>query len=203
MPSVASSKRSRPRPRWWSPHRPSATTATAATSNLLRRPVPVRVFFQTSARPGRTATSTLAPRVVQLRFGVILTARGGALPRLLRLFRLGLGGRLGSGRQWMSWVSLEDTVAAIQFAIAEPHLSGAFNTTSPHPVTNAEFTRILGRTLRRPTLFRVPSLVLLAALGEMAQDTLLASTRAIPERLHSAGFQFTHERLEQTISEMV
>ena len=160
-------------------------------------------FLPDVCQAWETATSTLAPRVVQLRFGVILTARGGALPRLLRLFRLGLGGRLGSGRQWMSWVSLEDTVAAIQFAIAEPHLSGAFNTTSPHPVTNAEFTRILGRTLHRPTLFRVPSLVLLAALGEMAQDTLLASTRAIPERLHSAGFQFTHERLEQTISEMV
>jgi uncharacterized protein len=150
-----------------------------------------------------TATSTLAQRVVQLRFGVVLTSRGGALPRLLQFFRLGLGGQLGNGRQWMSWVSLEDAVAAIEFAIAEPHLSGAFNTTSPHPVTNAEFTRILGRILRRPTLFRIPSLVLRAVFGEMAQDTLLASTRAIPERLHTAGFQFTHERLEQTISEMV
>ena len=149
------------------------------------------------------ATSTLAPRVVQLRFGVVLTARGGALPRLLHLFRLGLGGRLGNGREWMSWVSLEDAVAAIEFAIAEPHLSGAFNTTSPHPVTNAEFTHTLGRILHRPTFFSVPSLVLRAVLGEMAQDTLLASTRAIPERLQSAGFLFTHERLEQTVSEMV
>ena len=82
-------------------------------------------------------------------------------------------------------------------------MSGAFNTTSPHPVTNAEFTRILGHILHRPTFFRVPSLVLRAALGEMAQDALLASTRAVPERLHAAGFQFTHERLEQTVSEMV
>jgi uncharacterized protein len=160
-------------------------------------------FLPEVCQAWETATSSLAPRVVQLRFSVILTARGGALPRLLTLFRLGLGGQIGNGRQWMSWVSLEDVIAAIEFAIAEPHLSGAFNTTSPHPVTNAEFTRILGRILRRPTLLRVPSLALRSALGEMAQETLLASTRAIPERLHAAGFQFTHERLEQTISEMV
>ncbi len=82
-------------------------------------------------------------------------------------------------------------------------MSGAFNTTSPHPVTNAEFTRILGHILRRPAILRVPSLLLRAVFGEMAHDTLLASTRALPERLHAAGFQFTHERLEQTISEMV
>jgi uncharacterized protein (TIGR01777 family) len=160
-------------------------------------------FLPEVCQAWESATSTLAPRVVQLRFGVVLTSRGGALPRLLQFFRLGLGGQLGNGRQWMSWVSLEDAVAAIEFAIAEPHLSGAFNTTSPHPVTNAEFTRILGRILRRPTLLRIPSLVLRAVFGEMAQDTLLASTRAIPERLHTAGFQFTHERLEQTISEMI
>jgi NAD dependent epimerase/dehydratase family enzyme len=115
----------------------------------------------------------------------------------------------------MSWVSLQDAVAAIEFAIAQPPepspnhppdqppLSGPFNTTSPFPVTNAEFIAILGRVLHRPTLFRVPSLVLRAAFGEMAQDTLLASTRAVPERLHAAGFQFSHERLEQAISEMV
>jgi hypothetical protein len=160
-------------------------------------------FLPEVCQAWEAATSTLAPRVVQLRFGVVLTARGGALPRLLTLFRLGLGGRLGNGREWISWVSLQDAVAAIEFAIAEPRLSGAFNTTSPHPVTNAEFTRVLGHILRRPTLFRMPSLVLRAVLGEMAQDTLLASTRAIPERLHAAGFQFSHERLEQTVSEMV
>ena len=160
-------------------------------------------FLPELCQAWEAATSTLAPRVVQLRFSVVLTSRGGALPRLLRLFRLGLGGRLGSGRQWMSWVSLEDAVAAIEFAIAEPHLSGAFNTSSPHPVTNAEFTRILGHILRRPAILRVPSLLLRAVFGEMARDTLLASTRALPERLHTAGFQFTHERLEQTISEMV
>jgi uncharacterized protein (TIGR01777 family) len=168
-------------------------------------------FLPEVCQAWEAATASLALRVVQLRFSVVLTARGGALPRLLHLFRLGLGGRLGNGRQWMSWVSLEDAVAAIEFAIAQPperaperpQLSGPFNTTSPFPVTNAEFTGILGRILHRPTLFRVPSLVLRAAFGEMAQDTLLASTRAVPERLHAAGFQFSHERLEQAVSEMV
>ena len=160
-------------------------------------------FLAETCQAWEAATSTLAPRVVQPRFGVVLTARGGALPRLLRIFRLGLGGPLGSGRQWMSWLSLEDAVAAMEFALAQPQLSGAFNTTSPHPVTNAEFAHTLGRILHRPTLFRVPSLVLRAALGEMAQDALLASTRAIPDRLNTAGFQFSHERLEQAITEMV
>jgi hypothetical protein len=100
-------------------------------------------------------------------------------------------------------LSLEDAVAAIEFAIAQPQMSGAFNTTAPHPVTNAEFTRILGLILRRPTLLRIPSLVLRAALGEMAHEALLASTRAIPERLLAAGFLFSDERLEQTVTEMV
>jgi uncharacterized protein (TIGR01777 family) len=160
-------------------------------------------FFPEVCQAWEDATATLAPRVVQLRFGVVLTARGGALPQMLRVFRLGLGGRLGGGRQWVSWLSLADAVAAMEFAIEQPHLSGAFNTTSPHPVTNAEFTYTLGRILRRPAFFDVPSLVLRAALGEMAQDALLASTRAIPERLHAAGFLFNNQLLEQTITEMV
>ncbi len=164
---------------------------------------PGKGFLPEVCQAWETATAGLAPRVVQLRFGVVLTARGGALPRLLPLFRLGLGGRLGNGHQWMSWLSLEDAVAAIEFAITQPHLSGAFNTTAPHPVTNAEFTRSLGLILHRPALLRIPSLVLRPALGEMAQEALLASTRAIPERLLAAGFLFSHERLEQTVTEMV
>jgi len=160
-------------------------------------------FLAELCRAWEAATSELAPRVVQLRFGVVLTARGGALPRLLRPFRLGLGGRLGSGHQWMSWVSLDDALGAIDFAIAQPHLSGPFNLTSPHPVTNAEFTRTLGHVLHRPAVLRVPSLILRMALGEMAQESLLASTRAVPERLLAAGFLFSHERLEQAVSEMV
>jgi uncharacterized protein (TIGR01777 family) len=160
-------------------------------------------FLAEVCQAWEAATSPLAARVVQLRFSVVLTSRGGALPQLLRAFRVGLGGQMGNGRQWMSWVSLDDAVAAIQFAIAEPSLSGPCNTTSPFPVTNAEFTYTLGRLLHRPTLLRVPSFLLRAAFGEMANETVLASTRAVPQRLHDAGFQFSHERLEQAVSEMV
>lgn len=160
-------------------------------------------FLPEVCQAWESATSVLAPRVAQLRFGVILTARGGALPRLLHLFRFGLGGRMGNGHQWMSWVSLEDAVSALEFTLARADLSGAFNTVSPHPVTNAEFTHTLGRILHRPAFFRVPSLVLRVALGQMAQDALLASTRAVPERLSVAGFLFSHERLEQAVTEMV
>lgn len=164
---------------------------------------PGKGFLPEVCQRWEAATAGLAPRVAQLRFGVVLTARGGALPRLLPVFRFGFGGRLGNGHQWMSWVSLEDAVAAIEFAIAQSQLSGAFNTTAPHPVTNTEFTRTLGLILHRPALLRIPSLALRAALGEMAQETLLASARAIPERLLAAGFLFSHERLEQTVTEMV
>jgi uncharacterized protein (TIGR01777 family) len=160
-------------------------------------------FLAEVCQAWEAATSPLAARVVQLRFSVVLTSRGGAFRKLLPAFRLGLGGRLGNGRQWMSWVSLEDAVGAIQFAIAEPSLSGPCNTTSPFPVTNAEFTHKLGRLLHRPTFLRVPSFALQAAFGEMALETVLASTRALPERLHAAGFQFSHERLEQAMGEMV
>ena len=162
-----------------------------------------RGFLAEVCRKWEAATAPLAPRVVQLRFGVILTARGGALPRLQRLFRMGLGGKLGNGREWMSWVTLGDVVGAIRFAIDNPTLSGPCNVTSPFPVTNLEFTRTLGRLLHRPTFLRVPGFALRIAFGEMAQDALLSSTRAVPERLHAAGFQFSDERLEQALAEMI
>lgn len=170
---------------------------------LTEASAPGRGFLPEVCQAWEAATAELAARVVQLRFAVILSARGGALPQLLRLFRLGLGGKLGGGKQWMSWVSLADVTAAIRFALTSSELRGACNTTSPFPVTNAEFTHTMGRILHRPTLLRVPQFALRAAFGEMAEDTLLASTRAIPERLRAAGFQFSHERLEQAISEMV
>jgi hypothetical protein len=160
-------------------------------------------FLAEVCQAWEAATSPLAARVVQLRFSVVLASSGGALPQLLRAFRLGLGGRMGNGRQWMSWISLEDAVAAIKFAIAEPSLSGPCNTTSPFPVTNAEFTDTLGRLLHRPTFLRVPALLLRGAFGEMANETVLASTRAVPERLHASGFRLSHERLEHAVSEMV
>jgi uncharacterized protein (TIGR01777 family) len=164
---------------------------------------PGRGFLAEVCQGWEASTALLAPRVAQLRFSVVLTSRGGAFPQLARLFRLGLGGRIGSGRQWMSWVTLGDAVGAIRYALDTPALSGPLNVTSPFPVTNAEFTRTLGHLLRRPTLLTVPGLVARAAFGEMARETLLASTRAMPERLHAAGFQFSDERLEQALAEML
>jgi uncharacterized protein (TIGR01777 family) len=142
-------------------------------------------------------------RLVHLRFGVVLTPSGGALKAMLPIFRAGLGGRLGDGRQWISWVSLEDAVRVIMFALTESTVSGAFNVTAPEPVRNAEFTRALGHILHRPTILGVPAFVLRTALGQMAQDTVLASTRAIPAALQRAGFHFHHERLQSALTAML
>lgn len=142
-------------------------------------------------------------RVVHLRFGVVL-GPGGALAKMLPLFRLGLGGRLGSGRQWMSWISLADAVSAVLFALdsnsATPALAGPINLTAPHPVTNAEFTRAFGRALHRPAILPAPAFALRVALGQMADEALLSSARAVPARLADAGFQFTHPTVEQALA---
>ena len=138
-------------------------------------------------------------RVVLLRSGVVLSRRGGALPRMLTPFRLGLGGRLGSGRQWLGWISLEDEVAAIEHLLLHPDRSGPFNLVAPEPVRNAEFTRTLARVLHRPAWLPVPGFVLRLALGEIAPAALLASTRVLPQRLLEAGFVFRHLRLEDAL----
>lgn len=145
----------------------------------------------------------LGIRLVQLRFGVVLTPQGGALHKMLPVFRAGLGGKLGDGKQWMSWISLEDAVGAIMFALDESSLTGACNATAPEPVTNAGFTRALGRRLHRPAILRVPGFVLRAAFGQMAEDTALASTRAVPLALRNAGFCFQHPRLETALAALL
>jgi uncharacterized protein len=131
-------------------------------------------------------------RVVHLRFGVVLSTEGGALAPMLPVFRLGLGGRLGSGQQWMSWVALADVIRAIEFVLDRKEFSGAVNLVAPMPVTNSEFTRTLGQTLNRPTLLPVPAFGLRIAFGDLADNALLASQRAIPMRLQTAGFSFQH-----------
>lgn len=138
-------------------------------------------------------------RVVHLRFGVVLGQGSGALAKMLPAFRLGLGGRLGSGRQWMSWVSLTDVVSAILFAIQHSSLAGPVNVVSPNPVTNAEFVQRLAHLLRRPALLPVPAFLLRGIFGEMAQQTMLVSSRAMPKRLHEAGFQFQYERIDEAL----
>lgn len=139
-------------------------------------------------------------RVVHLRLGIVLGQGAGAVGKMLPIFRLGLGGRLGTGRQWMSWVSVSDVVSAIFFLIQNPALAGPVNIVSPNPVTNHEFTQALARILRRPAVLPVPGFVLRRIFGEMAQQTMLASSRVVPKRLQAAGFQFQHERIDEALT---
>ncbi len=140
-------------------------------------------------------------RVVHLRFGVVLAAHSGALAKMLPIFRLGLGGRLGSGKQWMSWISVTDLVAATLCVLDSGSLTGPVNLTSPQPVTNAEFTRALARRLHRPALFPAPAFALRLALGRMADEALLSSTRALPGKLLNARFPFAHPSIDEALGE--
>jgi uncharacterized protein (TIGR01777 family) len=135
-------------------------------------------------------------RVVHLRFGMILSTQGGALTKILTPFRLGAGGPIGKGRQFWSWVTLGDVVRVILFAVERTQLVGPVNVVSPNPVTNQEFTKTLGRVLHRPTVMPMPAFAARLALGEMADELLLASTRVLPAALTAAGFQFQHPQLE-------
>ena len=135
-------------------------------------------------------------RVVQARLGIVLSRRGGALAKMLLPFRLGVGGKIGSGRQYVSWISLEDAVAALIYGVENDALRGPVNLTAPQSVTNAELTRTLGRVLRRPTLLPLPAFAAKLLLGELAEEGLLASQRVRPKRLLEAGFEFAHPELE-------
>ncbi|MGE0227227.1 MAG: TIGR01777 family oxidoreductase [Dehalococcoidia bacterium] len=152
----------------------------------------VQDWEREAARAGQFGT-----RVVSVRTAVVLAPRGGALQRMLTPFRFGVGGRLGSGRQWMSWITLEDEVCAIEWVLLHDDLSGPVNLAAPHPVTNREFTKALGRQLTRPALFPAPSLALRVMLGEMAEELLLQGQRVLPEKLLRSGFRFAHETVEE------
>lgn len=150
---------------------------------------------------GATAAAEAAGvRVVHLRTGIVQTARGGALKKQLPLFRLGLGGRLGNGRQWTSWVSLHDEVGAILHALRRDSLSGAIDATAPNPVTNAELTAALAKALRRPAVLPVPRLALSTVLGREMAASLLSSQRALPTRLEADGFTFRHATVEEGLA---
>jgi uncharacterized protein (TIGR01777 family) len=135
-------------------------------------------------------------RVVNLRFGMILSPKGGGLAKMLLPFRMGVGGRLGNGRQYVSWITLDDAVGAIYHALATEALQGPVNAVAPQPVTNREFTRTLGRVLWRPTFFPMPGFMARVLFGEMANELLLASTRVEPQKLLAAGYSFRHPDLE-------
>jgi hypothetical protein len=138
-------------------------------------------------------------RVVYLRISPVLSSEGGMLRRLLPLFRFGMGAALGSGRQYMSWIAISDLITAIDHILREESLSGPVNMCSPNPVTNREFTKALNRVLKRPTLFRIPAFMLKAIFGEMADEELLYSTRAVPQKLTDSGFEFKYAMIEEAL----
>jgi len=142
-------------------------------------------------------------RIVHLRFGVVLAAEDGALKQMLPVFRLGLGGNLGSGRQWMSWIALRDLVRAVFHILESSSVRGPVNFVAPNPVTNAEFTRVFGHVLHRPAILPAPQFALRMAFGEMADAALLASTRGVPDRLLKAGFSFEFPDLESALKAIV
>lgn len=142
-------------------------------------------------------------RVCNLRFGVILDAQEGALAKMLPPFRMGIGGKIGTGRQWMSWIALADVISAITFLLAEQGISGPVNVVAPNPVTNAEFSKTLGKTLSRPTFFAVPAFGARLAFGEMADALLLSSQRVLPTRLQEATFHFEYPKLEHALREIL
>jgi len=139
-------------------------------------------------------------RVVNARFGVILDAKGGALAKMLPPFRMGIGGKIGSGKQWMSWIALDDVVGALNFALTNETLKGPVNFVAPNPVRNAEFTKTLGKVLSRPTLFPIPAFGVRLLFGEMGEALLLGGQCVEPERLKSSGYQFQYSQLQTALS---
>jgi len=152
-------------------------------------------------------------RVVNLRFGIVLSKDGGALKEMLRPFRLGLGGRVGSGQQWWSWIHIDDAVAAVVHCLSvgrggpAPHISsfvsGPTNIVVPSPVTNAEFTRVLASAMKRPALLAVPAFAAKLALGEFAEEGILASARVMPKKLEESGFQFRYAELRPALEQLL
>jgi uncharacterized protein (TIGR01777 family) len=151
--------------------------------------------WEEAADPAREA----GVRVVHPRLGIVLTTGGGALGTTLPIFKLGGGGKIGSGRQYWSWVSLDDVVGAMLHALETDDLSGPVNVVTPGPPTNAEYTRVLGKVLNRPTFFTVPAPAARIMLGEIADELLMASARVEPVRLQETGYTFRHPELEATL----
>ena len=142
-------------------------------------------------------------RTVNARFGIILDSNGGALAQMLTPFRMGIGGRIGDGRQWMSWIALEDVVAGLSFFLKDQTAHGPVNFVAPNPVTNAEFTRTLGGVLSRPTFFPIPAFGVRLAFGEMGNALLLASQRVEPKVLEDKGFSFQWPTLEPALRHLL
>jgi len=155
--------------------------------------------WEAAAQPARQK----GIRVVHLRIGMVLSPAGGALAQMLLPFKLGVGGKIGSGKQYWSWVSVDDVVGVIQHTLMTESLHGPVNTVAPNPVTNLEFTKTLGRVLRRPTIFPMPAFAARLALGEMADELLLSSARLEPAQLVASGYKFHHPQLEGALRHLL
>ncbi len=142
-------------------------------------------------------------RTVQMRFGVVLSPRGGALPKMLPPFRMGLGGKIGNGRQWWSWIDVKDLIGSIRHALKSELLQGPVNVVAPKPVRNAEFSKILATVLSRPSIFPMPAFAARLALGEMANELLLASQHVEPAKLIATGYSFQHADLKPALEAML
>ena len=145
----------------------------------------------------------LNTRVANIRIGMVLSKKGGALKKMLLPFSLGLGGKVGSGNQYISWVSIEDCVNAIEFLITNPKAQGPVNLCSENPVTNKEFSLALAKSLKRPCIFPLPEFIAKLIFGEMGEELLLGSTRAIPKKLLDLGFNFKHKKIEEAFKEII
>ena len=192
--------------RCWCVPRPLAFTATAETNCWTEDSLPGSGFLPEVCVAWEAATKPAVDagiRVVYARFGVVLSPRGGALAKMLPMFRMGLGGTLGGGKQWMSWIALPDAVRAILFALHTSELQGAVNVVAPNPATNLAFTHALGRAVHRPTLLPVPAFALKAAFGEMAEASVLGSTRVLCTRLRSAGFACEYPDLPSALQALL
>jgi uncharacterized protein (TIGR01777 family) len=149
------------------------------------------------------AASDAGARVVLLRSGIVLSPKGGALGKVLPIFKLGLGGRLGSGRQWMSWIALADHIAAIRFLIDQTGISGPVNLTAPEPARNRDYTKAIARAVRRPALLPVPAAALRLALGDFADEGVLVSLRVLPARLEAAGFRGSYDDVDAALRAII
>jgi hypothetical protein len=190
--------------------RPRALVSASATGFYGNRAVEL---LTEESQPGNDFLSTLAKdwetealkaeaigvRVVLARFGIILARHGGALPQMMLPFRFFAGGRVGSGQQWMSWISLDDVIEILRLALENSQIRGPINVISPQPVQNAEFTKTLASAMHRPALFPAPAFALRLALGEMADALLLSSQRVLPKKLQSLGYRFLHPDLKSAL----
>jgi uncharacterized protein (TIGR01777 family) len=150
-----------------------------------------------------SSTESKGIRTVHARFGIILDTKGGALKQMLMPFRMGVGGKIGDGKQWMSWIALDDVIRGLNHLIDKPAVKGAVNFVAPHPVTNAEFTRVLGRAISRPTIFPMPAFAARLAFGEMADALLLSSAKVQPKVLREHGFEFEYPTLQGALEKIL